>query len=321
MDLAGLRHDGRRPGEMRELRVKLGVSRSHDGSAYLELGLTRVLAHVVGPHEPDSRTRGAGNASGLHGPAGGCYINVDFMHAPFAGVERRKRRANDRQSVELSLAVRSSLAGAIVTEAYPQMQIDVYIILIQDDGGRLPACLNAATMAVLDAGVSMKDVLVTCSAGLLMGVGANTAVPVVDMSHREQGAGGAYLPVAILPRTEEVVLAQMDSKLPLMALEPVLATAISGCHQVHSVLREALLHRCDFMLSARQLSFEEHMGENNEEGRDDSDGTTKVGAEVKATEVQTSTMLAAPQRQNPTRGGWLVDSESEDGGGSDEAEG
>ena len=63
------------------------------------------------------------------------------------------------------------------------------------------------------------------------------------------------------------------------------------------------------------------MSENNEEGRDDSDGTTKVGAEVKATEVQTSTMLAAPQRQNPTRGGWLVDSESEDGGGSDEAEG
>jgi exosome complex component RRP41 len=72
----------------------------------------------------------------------------------------------------------------------------------------------------------MTDLLVACSAGFLGGS------PVVDLGHREQTSGGAVLPVALLPRTDAVVLAQLDAKLPFEDLQPCLQLAIQGCHQV-----------------------------------------------------------------------------------------
>lgn len=47
----GLRLDGRRANELRRIRCKLGVFNEPDGSAYLEQGLTKVLAAVYGPHQ------------------------------------------------------------------------------------------------------------------------------------------------------------------------------------------------------------------------------------------------------------------------------
>lgn len=50
----GLRVDGRRAGELRRIRCKLGVYDQPDGSAYLEQGHTKVLAAVYGPHQVSS---------------------------------------------------------------------------------------------------------------------------------------------------------------------------------------------------------------------------------------------------------------------------
>lgn len=47
----GLRLDGRRAEELRQIRCKLGVFSEPDGSAYIEQGLTKVLAAVYGPHQ------------------------------------------------------------------------------------------------------------------------------------------------------------------------------------------------------------------------------------------------------------------------------
>lgn len=51
----GLRLDGRRPNELRRIRCKLGVFSQPDGSAYIEQGLTKVLAAVYGPHQVFSK--------------------------------------------------------------------------------------------------------------------------------------------------------------------------------------------------------------------------------------------------------------------------
>lgn len=50
-DQSGLRQDGRRALELRQIRIKLGVFGQADGSAYIEHGNTKVLATVYGPHQ------------------------------------------------------------------------------------------------------------------------------------------------------------------------------------------------------------------------------------------------------------------------------
>jgi exosome complex component RRP41 len=46
-----LRLDGRKPGESRAIKARLGFLRTADGSVLLEQGQTRVLAAVFGPCE------------------------------------------------------------------------------------------------------------------------------------------------------------------------------------------------------------------------------------------------------------------------------
>jgi exosome complex component RRP41 len=115
ISLAGLREDGRRPQELRQISVQIGQSASHDGSAVVQMGQTRVMAQVVGPHEVDHKRL----ESHEHG-----IINVEITFAPFASVERKRRRAGDRQLVELSLAVQQSLAATVILGNYPHTQID-----------------------------------------------------------------------------------------------------------------------------------------------------------------------------------------------------
>ena len=65
----GLRQDGRRAGELRRLRCRLGVLGDADGSALLDSGATKVLAAVYGPREVPQR----GDAQHDR-----CVIRVDF---------------------------------------------------------------------------------------------------------------------------------------------------------------------------------------------------------------------------------------------------
>jgi ribosomal RNA-processing protein RRP41/SKI6 (EC 3.1.13.-) len=47
----GLRLDGRRPDELRPIKIEVGVLSNADGSAYIEQGKNKILAAVYGPKE------------------------------------------------------------------------------------------------------------------------------------------------------------------------------------------------------------------------------------------------------------------------------
>lgn len=55
LNLAGLRHDNRRPYELRACAFELSPHPSADGSATATQGLTSVQASVFGPREPKQR--------------------------------------------------------------------------------------------------------------------------------------------------------------------------------------------------------------------------------------------------------------------------
>lgn len=49
------------------------------------------------------------------------------------------------------------------------LQIDIFVQVLQADGGTRSACINAATLALSDAGIPMRDIVTSCSAGYLNG--------------------------------------------------------------------------------------------------------------------------------------------------------
>jgi exosome complex component RRP41 len=116
--------------------------------------------------------------------------------------------------------------------------------VLADDGGRLPAAINATTLALVDAGIPLKDLVCACSAGF----GADTTL--VDLNRREES--GVYLPCAVLPQRGTVVLAQCESRLSsLQQLEQVLDAAMDGCHAVAQQLQAAIREHATALLMAR----------------------------------------------------------------------
>eukprot|EP00667_Euglena_gracilis_P018572 EG_transcript_19722 len=239
INLEGLRVDGRRPNEVRNLRFQLGSCERADGTCYLEQGNTKVLAAVYGPHEVNSQTRGK-KAAAEH-----CTITCDFSVATFATEERRAVHFRDRRHLEICAAIRRTFESVIFTDLFPNSQIEIFLQILQNDGGVLAACINATSLAVMDAGIPMRDSLVACTAGYIDGV------PLVDINTVEINSGGPELPVAVLPRTNRIVLLQMDSKIPVELFDDVLAAALTGCAEVHAALDKGLRSHSRALLETR----------------------------------------------------------------------
>jgi exosome complex component RRP41 len=122
----GLRVDGRRPEELRRIQCKLGVFKRADGSAYFEQGNTKVLASVYGPREVESRGKAVHNR---------CIINCEYSMATFSTGERKNKTKGDRRAKEISLVLRQTFEAVVMTNLFPRSQIDIYVQVLQADGG------------------------------------------------------------------------------------------------------------------------------------------------------------------------------------------
>jgi len=128
------------------------------------------------------------------------------------------------------LVLRQTFEAAVMTQLFPRSQIDIFVQILQADGGTRCAAINAATLALVNAGIPMRDIVCSCAAGCIDGT------PILDLNYVEDSAGGPDLPLAVLPQTGKILLLQMDSKLPLDTFERVLQLAVDGCTAIHQVL-------------------------------------------------------------------------------------
>ncbi|EDV28699.1 Exosome complex component RRP41 [Trichoplax sp. H2] len=225
----GLRIDGRRPEEIRRFNCRLGVLSRADGSAYLEQGNTKALASINGPHQ-------AGDKAKIKHDR--VHINFQYSMATFSTNERRNRPKGDKRSIDISQLMREIFQSAILTDLYPKSQIDIHVQILQADGGNYSACINAATLALMDAGVPMKDFICSCTASLV------DSKTIIDVNNSEElHFSNPLLTLAILPTSEEIILCQMKSRLHADHLEDILKAGIKGCKDIYEIMhREVLNH-------------------------------------------------------------------------------
>jgi len=232
IDKDGKRADGRKPDELREVKIEAGVLHRADGSCYLEWGGNKVLVAVYGPKEAIPRhTQNQLRA----------IINARYNMAAFS-VEDRKRPGPDRRSREISKVISEALEKIILTEKFPRAAIDVNIEVLDAEAGTRCAGLTAAGVALADAGIPMRDIPVSCAAGKIDGH------VVLDLGKEEDNFGQADLPVAISPRTGEILLLQMDGHLTVKEFDKALELAIKGCHVVSDIQKKAIMNKYESSL-------------------------------------------------------------------------
>jgi exosome complex component RRP41 len=222
----GKRLDGRGPFDMRPIKFKAGVLKRADGSCYLEFGGNKVMAAVYGPREVHPRHMQ--NASRA-------IVRYRYNMASFS-VEERKRPGPDRRSIEISKVSREALEGVVMQELYPRSAIDVFVEILQADAGSRVAGINAASVALADAGIPMKCLVSAVAVGKIDGT------VVLDLNKDEDNYGSADLPIA-MNQFGEVTLCQMDGHLTEEEFSRALDMAVDGCKKIHELQKQALIEK------------------------------------------------------------------------------
>jgi exosome complex component RRP41 len=223
----GLRLDGRRPDELRPIKIEVGVLSNADGSAYIEQGKNKILAAVYGPKELHPKHLALPDRM---------VLRCRYHMAPFS-VQERKSPAPSRREVELSKVIREALEPAVFVEYYPRTAVDIFIEVLQADGSTRCTSITAASLALADAGVPMRDLVAACSAGKV------EDLIVLDLNDVEDKVGSADVPVAYMPNLAAITLLQMDGILTPEEFEEAVKLAIEGCRKIYVMQKEALKAR------------------------------------------------------------------------------
>lgn len=224
LDENGIRCDGRKVDEPRRVMIKAGVLKNADGSAYIEFGENKILAGVFGPRDVHPKHM-ANTDTGI--------IRCRYHMSPFS-VTERKNPAPSRREIEISKVLKEALEPAVMLEQFPRTAVDIFIEILQADGGSRCAALDAAAVALADAGIPMRDMVCACAAGKV----ADTIV--LDVNNEEDQAGQADMPVGYMPNMEKITLIQLDGVLTPDEYKKCIQTAIDGCKQVYELQKKAL---------------------------------------------------------------------------------
>jgi exosome complex component RRP41 len=205
----GKRLSGRGFEELRPIKIEVGVLKRADGSCYFELGNNKVIAGVYGPRE--MHPRHFQNAKMA-------VVKYRYNMAPFS-VDDRKRPGPDRRSQEISMVSRKALDPVILRELYPKTAIEVYVEVLQSDAGTRTAGINAASVALADAGIPMRDLVSSVAIGKIDG------------------------PIAMIARTNTITLLQMDGRLKKEEFERGLKLAMDGSRKIYELQKAALVEK------------------------------------------------------------------------------
>jgi|EP00979_Chaetoceros_neogracilis_P003069 exosome complex component RRP46 len=155
------RSDGRTGGgSLRPLAAEVSCLKRADGSAKFSSGSTQILAAVYGPAAPRIPSRERTNEAS---------VGVVFKFGTKAASTSADNTSNTHPGYganerELERFIGDSLMACIAIDQYPRTVIEVVIQVIKVDGSLVATALNAATLALLDAGIQMKSlpIATTC---------------------------------------------------------------------------------------------------------------------------------------------------------------
>ena len=222
------RIDGRKFDETRPIEAKVGVIKRADGSAMFKIGNTWAYAAVYGPRNLHPKF--------LQNPEKG-LLRCSYNMMPFSSTGDRVRPGGSRRSKEISLVTQKSLNPVLNLEEYPNSVVDVFIELPQTEAGSRCAGISAASMALADAGLDMKDLVCAVS------VGRVDDKLLVDLDYSEESYEDgpvADVPIAFMPNINKISLLQMDGEVKKEELMKLIEMGKKACMKIYEIQKKAL---------------------------------------------------------------------------------
>jgi len=207
------RPDGRKRDELREISCEVGVLPRTHGSGLFSRGLTRVLSILTlgGPKEQQL----------LEGME---FIGKKrFMHhynfPPYSSGEVRPLRGPKRREIGHGCLVEKALMPLIPDPEQFPYTIRVVSEVLSSNGSTSMASICAATLALMDAGVPIKEIAAGISIGLAESEDPGKQKLILDIQGPEDHLGGMDFKVA--GTKNGITAIQMDTKIDGITKETI----------------------------------------------------------------------------------------------------
>ena len=159
-------------------------------------------------------------------------LRCRYSMAPFS-TQERIRPGISRRSVEISKVLSEALSNVIFFEDYPKTGIDVFIEILQADASTRCAGLNAASLALAEAGVPIKNLISSCTVGKVEGK------IVLDVGGDEDQYGDVDMASATIGNEDKIVLLQMDGIASREEFLTMINLARKGCAEIYDKQKDA----------------------------------------------------------------------------------
>ena len=137
---------------LRQMSFDYNIVKQASSSSLFQLNYaTKISCAIYGP-----RT----NVKDLNEFSEKCRVVCDVKYAPFANRgERRGRGGRGADEEEISQLLEQALMASVCLEKYPKCVINVYVIVLENDGNVLGAAITASSLTLAIAGIECHDLV------------------------------------------------------------------------------------------------------------------------------------------------------------------
>jgi len=174
------RHDGRRPQQIRQVKIRRRYTQAAPGSVLIEAGGTVVLCTASVEADVPGWLSGKGKG----------WITAEYSMLP-GSTRPRKSRRTDGRSTEIQRLIGRSLRAVADLEALGERMITVDCDVLDADGGTRTASITGALVALVDAirtvrrDLPFPDRYPLRDSVAAISVGIVDSKPVVDLDYIE----------------------------------------------------------------------------------------------------------------------------------------
>lgn len=233
------RSDNRKMLDCRNPILRVGIIKEARGSAYMEIGKTKIICSVYGPREVP-KLQSFQNKGQL-------FCEVRF--APFS-----QRQYNNRQSAnqekEFSSVLKEAIEPVICLYKFPKCTIDIFVLVLEDDGSVLSNSITCAGAALMDAGIDMYDLVIGCS------LRQWDELCILDPTSDEEFVkndsnvkiNNGNVTVAFMPSLKQVAALHLQGELEVPVVNNSLKILMDGCWHIYPVIQNCLIQALKYQL-------------------------------------------------------------------------
>ncbi len=241
MSKFAIRHDGRTPEQLREVRITTGSQQAAEGSALIEMGNTSVLCAASVEEEVPRWMRGRGSG----------WVTAEYDMLPRATSSRRRRDRDSggtaSRSQEIQRLIGRSLRAATDLPGMGERAIYLDCDVLQADGGTRTAAITGAYVALREAlqglvdGGALERVPLRCAVAAIS-VGLHDGELLLDLNYAEDSSADADFNIVMTDAGDlvEIQATAEGDPFPRQRVGDALALAARGMETLFAAQRRAV---------------------------------------------------------------------------------